>query len=74
MRDADEVERSLKNEVSELVTKQLQTIQSESFGSWEKELRLYVRPKPEWIPAFVWQRMVKAVLIQTDSGFKFRAK
>jgi hypothetical protein len=33
---------------------------------WERRLRLCLRPKPSWMPGFVYNRLVKLLLIQTE--------
>mgnify|MGYP001590465766 CR=1 FL=1 len=32
---------------------------------WEERLSLYIRPKPKFLPLFVWKWLVKLICIQT---------
>lgn len=31
---------------------------------WEHELRLHFRPKPRWLPEFLWKRLKNLVIVQ----------
>jgi hypothetical protein len=31
---------------------------------WEHELRLHFRPKPGWLPEFLWKRLKNFVIVQ----------
>lgn len=37
---------------------------------WEDELKLYMKPKPKWIPLILWGKLVSLVLYQTKRKIK----
>lgn len=34
--------------------------------AWERELELWIRPKPAYIPLAIWRWMLKTVLVQVE--------
>lgn len=48
--------------LNDYVAKQVNKINE----NWETTLRLHVKPRPIWMPRFVWSRLVALVFIQTE--------
>ena len=39
---------------------------------WEEKLKLYLRPKPVYIPIGLWSKLVRLVLLQVIQKGEFR--
>jgi hypothetical protein len=51
--------------MDKLITELTYKITHEKGVLWEERLKLYMKPKPNWMPDRVWAKIVGLVLYQT---------
>jgi hypothetical protein len=49
-----------------LVIKYVSTLREEKFNILEERIKLMLKPKPKYLPKFIWWRIVKKVLLITE--------
>ena len=52
--------------IGELIAEQTQKVIINQAVAWEEVLRLYVKPKPNWITDAMWKRLINLVVVQSQ--------
>ena len=58
---------SLEDTLGRVIAEQVQIVRHDQMTAWERVLRLHVKPKPGWVPAALWSKILSLVLIQSES-------
>lgn len=58
--------------LAEILAEEAYRFQFEKMTLWEERLRLILRPKPRWVPLFVWRWMVQSVVYQEHTKKELR--
>lgn len=53
-----------------VLAEQIQKVTYENHILWEQKFSLVLRPKPKWMPPFIYKRLLKLFLFQTIEGVK----
>ena len=49
------------------VTEMVYRVAIQKQTAWEERMRLYIKPRPRWMPERVWRRLVQLVFVQTST-------
>lgn len=59
-----------KQNLGKVITQQAYKFQFEKMTMWEEHIKLFLKPKPRWIPSFVWGWMIRLMLQQKTEVMK----
>ena len=59
-------ELEVDKKLGKIIAKQVQKVTFRQCKLWEKELTLRIKPKPKWLPGYVWEYLIRLILVQTE--------
>lgn len=52
--------------IGRAIAEQVILISGKHMSAWERILRLHIKPRPKWLPAVLWAKLIKLVLVQSE--------
>lgn len=58
------------DDLGQILAEQTHKFSIERATAWEHVLRLHFKPKPAWMPYWLWRKIVNFVVVQSEEGLK----